>query len=73
MLSPAAVPGSSPPGSATAHQALNSLMLQSSEGEEKWLLHEISSFNVSVKRRCFPKDASITLKEALDKTLSRAL
>ena len=37
------------------------------------LLHEISSFNVPVKRRCFPKEASRALREALGVTLSLAL
>jgi hypothetical protein len=48
-------------------------MLQSPEGEETWSLHEISSFNVPVKRRCFPKEASKALREALDETLSLAM
>jgi hypothetical protein len=48
-------------------------MLHSPEGEEKWLLNEISGYNVPVKRRCFPKEASKTLREALDETLSLAL
>ena len=72
MLSPAAIPRSSTPKSAAA-QALNSIMLQSNDGVDNWLLHEISSFNVPVKRRCFPKEASIALREALDETLSLAL
>ncbi len=42
-------------------------------GEDRWLLHEISSFNVPVKRRSFPKEASEALREALDVTLSFAL
>jgi len=52
---------------------IHSLMLQSSVGEENWLLHEISNFNVPVRRRCFPKEASRALREALDDTLSMAL
>ena len=48
-------------------------MLQSSEGVDNWLLHEISSFNVPVKRRYFPKEASRALREALDETLSLTL
>ena len=42
-------------------------------GEDRWLLHEISSFNAPVKRRSFPKEASEALREALDITLSFAL
>ena len=42
-------------------------------GEERWLILEISSFNVPVKRRSFPKEASEALREALDITLSFAL
>jgi hypothetical protein len=42
-------------------------------GEDRWLIHEISSFNVPVKRRSFPKEASEALREALDITLSFAL
>jgi hypothetical protein len=38
-----------------------------------WLLHEVSSFNVPVKRRSFPKEASEALRDALDVTLSFAL
>ena len=72
MLSPAAIHGSSTPGSAAA-QALHSLMLQSSGGEENWHLHEISSFNVHVKHRCFPKEDSRALREAMDNTLLMAL
>ena len=48
-------------------------MLQSFVGEENWLLHEISNFNVQVKRRCFPKEASRALREPLDDTLSMTL
>ena len=42
-------------------------------GEEQWLTHEISSLNVPVKHRSFPKEASEALMEALDITLSFAL
>ena len=42
-------------------------------GEDRWIIHEISSFNVPVKRRSFPKEASEAKKEALDITLSFAL
>jgi hypothetical protein len=42
-------------------------------GEDLWLIHEISSFNVPVKRRSFPKEASEALREALDITMSFAL
>ena len=72
MASPAAIPGSSTPGSAAAH-APQALMLYSEGGEKKWLLDEISLFNVPVRRRCFPKEASRLLREALDATLSVAL
>ena len=72
MASPAANPGSSTPGSAAAH-ALQALMLYSEGGEKKWLLDEISLFNVHVRRRSFPKEASRLLREALDETLSLAL
>ena len=48
-------------------------MLYSEAGEKKWLLDEISLFNVLVRRRCFPKEASRLLREALDETLSLAL
>jgi len=72
MASPAANPGSSTPGSAAA-QALQALMLYSEGGEKKWLLDEISLLNVSDRRRCFPKEASRLLREALDETLSLAL
>jgi hypothetical protein len=41
--------------------------------EDRWLIHEISSFNVPVKRRSFPKEASEALREALDMILSFAL
>jgi hypothetical protein len=60
------------PGSAAA-QSLLSLMENSPKGEDSWLLNEISSFNVPVKRRSFPKEASEALREALDATLSFAL
>jgi hypothetical protein len=72
MLSPTVNPGSSTPGSAAA-QALQALMLYSGGREKKWLLDEISLFNVPVRRRCFPKEASRLPKEALDETLSLAL
>jgi len=48
-------------------------MVNSPGGEDRWLLAEISSFNVPVKRRAFPKEASEALREALDTTLSFAL
>ncbi len=72
MNCPALLPGSSTPGSAAA-QALRSLMLNYAGGEGKWLLEEISLFNVLVRRRCFPKEASRALREVLDETLSMAL
>ncbi len=72
MNSPALLPGSSTPGSAAA-QALRSIMINSAGGEEKWLLEEISLFNVPVNRRSFPKESSRALREALKETLSLAL
>ncbi len=48
-------------------------MRQSLEGEGAWLLSEISNFNVPVKRRSFPKEASFALRDALDHTLSLAV
>ena len=72
MSSPAANPGSSTHGSAAAH-ALQARMLYSGGGENNWLLDEISLFNVPVRRRCFPKEASRLLREALDETLSLAM
>ncbi len=42
-------------------------------GEENLLLHEISFYNVPVKRRAFPKESELLLREALDATLSLAL
>jgi hypothetical protein len=48
-------------------------MINSGGGEEKWLLDEISLYNVPVKRRSFLKEASMLLREALDETLSLAL
>jgi hypothetical protein len=72
MLSLALIPGRSTAGSAAA-QALKSIMLHSIGGEEKWLLDEISNFNVPAKRRYFSKEASKALRETLDETLSLAL
>ena len=48
-------------------------MLDSEGGEKKWLLDEISLFNVPVRRRSFPKEASRLLREAVDETLSLTL
>jgi hypothetical protein len=64
--------GSSTPGSAAA-QSLQSLVLYFPGGEENWLQKEISMYNVPVKRRCFPKEASRALREALYAVLSLAL
>jgi len=72
MMSSAMIPCSSTPGSAAA-QALQALMLNSAYGEKKWLMDEISLYNVPVKRRSFPKEAARLLREALDETLSVAL
>ena len=63
--------GISTPGSAAA-KALLDLMLRLT-GEETWLLNEITSFNVPVKRMAFPKDASALLRDTLDVILSLAL
>jgi hypothetical protein len=64
--------GSTTLGSAAA-QALQSHMLYSPEGVESWLLNEIYCYNVHVKRRCFPKEASKALRETMDEVLSLAL
>ena len=72
MTSPAGLHVSTTPGSDAA-QALMDIMRRSPEGEEAWLLSEISCFNVPVKRRSFPKEASLALRDALDYTLSLAL
>jgi hypothetical protein len=48
-------------------------MLHSPESGQNWLLNEIYGYNIPVKHRCFPKEASKTLREALDETLSLAL
>ena len=68
MTSPAGRQSNTTPGSSTA-QALMDIMRRSPEGEGGWLLSEISNFNVPVKRRCFPKDASLALRDTLDDTL----
>jgi hypothetical protein len=72
MMSLAIIPGSSTLGSASAH-ALQDLMRDSPGGEEKLLLDEILIYNVPVKRRCFPKEASKPPREALDEILSLAM
>jgi hypothetical protein len=64
--------GNSTPGSSAA-QALQDLFFSSTGGEAKWLLNEISLFNVPVKRRAFPKEASSLLRDTLDVILSLAL
>ena len=71
-MSPAVNPGSTTPRSAAA-QALKALMLDSGGGEKKWLLDEISLFNVPVRRRSFPKEAAKQPRKDLDETLSLAL
>jgi hypothetical protein len=48
-------------------------MLDSPEAKEKWLQNEVSLYNVPVKRRSFPKEASRSLRESLDATLSLAM
>jgi len=70
--SPACMEGGSTPGSSAA-QALQDLMTKSMDGEEKWLLNEISLFDVPVKRKAFPKEASSLLRDTLDVILSLAL
>ena len=72
MMSLAMTPGSSTPGS-VATQALRALMLDSAGGAKKWLVTEISLYDVPVKRCSFTKEASRLLREALDETLSLAL
>jgi hypothetical protein len=47
-------------------------MLDSACGKKR-LLDEISLYNVQVKRRSFPKEASRLPREALDETLSMAM
>ena len=47
-------------------------MLRSPEGEDKWLLTEISSFDVPVKRKSFPKEAATVLRDTLDSVLPHA-
>jgi hypothetical protein len=70
--SPASLQDNTKPGSSAA-QALMDIMRRSPEGEDKWLLTKISNFNVPVKHRSFPKEASSTLRDTLDCTLSMAL
>ncbi len=48
-------------------------MMNFAGGAEKWLLEEISLYNVPVRRRYFPKEDSRAMREALDETLSMAL
>ena len=72
MTSPATLLGSSTPGSSATH-SLKILMLHSQGGEEKWLLNEISTHNVPVKRRSFPREASEQVRDVLDSILSLAL
>jgi len=57
------------PGSVAA-QALREIIMVVPGEEERWLLNEISSFNVRVKRRALPKEANRLLRDALDVTLS---
>jgi hypothetical protein len=52
---------------------MRTLMLNSEGGGEKWLLSEISVFNVPIKRRYLPKEASRAPREALDEVLSLAI
>ncbi len=72
MTSLALLPESMTPGSAAA-QALKTIMERAPEGEAQWLLHEISFFNVPVKRRMFPKEATNPLRDSLDAALTLAL
>ena len=71
-MPPALIPRSSTPGSAAA-QALQALMMNSAGGGKNGWLDEIALFNVPIKRRIFPKEASRIPREALDETLSLAL
>ena len=49
------------------------IMAHAPEGKDPWLLHKISFFNVPVKRSTFPKESSISLREALNVAFSFAL
>ena len=48
-------------------------MTNSADGEDNLLLNEISRSNVPVKRRCFPKESSHILRQAMDDALSLVL
>ena len=72
MIAMALLPGSFIQGS-VAPQALKGLVASAQGGEECWLLNKISSFNVPVKIRSFPKEASEALREAQDITHSFVL
>ncbi len=72
MTSLALLPESTTPGSVAAH-ALKTMMERAPEGEAQWLLHEISFFNVPVKRRVFPKEATSPLRDSPDAALTQAL
>ena len=72
MMSLASQPWSSTPGSVAA-QARQAMMLNSAGGQDKWLMDEIVNYNVPVKRRKFPKEASRLLRDTMDETLSMAL
>jgi hypothetical protein len=72
MTSPVGLQDITTPGSSAA-QALMDITRRTPEGEGGWLLSEISNLNVPVKRRSFPKEASLALRDALDYSLSSAL
>ncbi len=48
-------------------------MMGEATEEKAWLMDEITFHNVPVKRRCFPKEASINLRKTLDDTIALAL
>jgi hypothetical protein len=72
MTSLALLLESTTPGSVAA-QSLKTIMERAPEGEAKWLLNEISFFNVPVKRRMFPKEATNPLRDSLDAALTMVL
>ncbi len=72
MISPTTIQDITTPGTSAA-QTLMDIMQRFPEVEEKWLLSEISNFNVPVKWRSFPKEASSARRDALDHTLTLAL
>jgi hypothetical protein len=68
----AVMQGRSTAGNATCEAFL--LTISNTPGDEKtWFLDELSLNNVPVKRRCFPKESVVILRESLDAILSLAL